>query len=213
MNLQNVTVTIPAGGITLDNTGANAFTVISTTLPLQLIFDGGITNNATAGSGYSTPWKSVAIKNPNSTAITVTYAIGDTISTFTPASNAVSNALTFPFANGGIATGDGRLNSQGFITLSAGNFPNGLTLKGTNNGHARQQMKITVKPNGGSGLLIYDTTGAGGTAGNLLLFINAPTGVANAIVVLQENIDVILKNDSSAGNPPLVAVWESFLNQ
>jgi hypothetical protein len=206
-------ITIPAGSCANDSTGGKALTILKTTLPFNVSFNGGANVSATQGAGYTPPGgiTNVLFTNPNAVAITVTYAIGDEVAKYTPADNSTAGATVYALGNCGIA------NS------SNGNFPdyNGSTdsitvdgngymaiggtinakISGTNNGHRRQMIIFSIASVATSAfaLNVCDS--------NLNTLITIPAGSPPMALPFDGDLYV-----SGAGGTAKVTIGQFFLN-
>jgi hypothetical protein len=161
------TLLVPAGtaatpGMIRSPKGGKFLYLRSTTQPVIVSFDSGNPFQMEGGFNVSEPFSSVTFFNPTASAITVVFYIG-TAGIDYVGTDSVKAAPNYALGNTGLtyALNPTLVTSRGFIQLSKANFPTGLLVGNTNNGHRRFQISFTLW--GGSGtnnfLQISDANG------------------------------------------------------
>lgn len=199
---------IAAGGYASVSAPGRVLTVRSSTLPVNVAFDGKDFNEVRSGTVLPGPFRTLLFQNPASVAVTVVFAVGNEAMQFAPADNQQANAQTYLFGNCGVATsGSAALaNSSGTTTtvacdadgyLSIPNTP-AIVVAGTNNGHRRQVIMFSVSQASSHSLNVQDSSGRA-----------VMTIAAGQQVVLITDSDLQI---SGAGGTALATVGQIFLS-
>lgn len=161
-------LTLPAGAQHNITTTALVLTVKTSTLAIQVSFNGGPLQPVSAGSKLNITGGLLSFTNNQAVAVTIGFWLGDKAVDFSPVDNSATNAQTYLFGNCGIAnSANANLpddSAPGHVTniacgatglLTIPNAPN-IQIAASNNGHRRQVIIFSVASNSANALNVLD---------------------------------------------------------
>lgn len=201
MNNNFFTRIVPAGLAVIVSSPSKALSVKTSTLPLTVAMDGKEAQPVQSGTVLQGPFKWLNFFNSAAVDVTVTFYTGDEAVLFSPADNQQAAASTYVFGNLGIATsagaagGNPACDANGFLQITNAMA---LSVAGTNNGHRRQTVTLSMSSQSPASLNILDS---GGRA-----FMTILSGQQ---IALDTDATLVL---SGAGGTAWVTVGQIFLS-
>lgn len=168
MNPNFETLLLAAGQVKNITTTASVLTVKTSTLAIQVSFNGGPQQPCASGAKLNITGGNFSLTNNQSVAVTIGFWLGDKSVDFDPADNSASNAATYLFGNCGIANSTAANlpddSAPGHVTsiacgatglLTIPNTPN-IQIVATNNAHRRQTIIFSISATSANPLNILD---------------------------------------------------------